>query len=237
MAGHSKWANIKHKKAKEDAKRGKEFTKVIKEITIAARSGGDVTGNPRLRQLVDKAKKLNMPLENITRAIKKGTGELPGVSYEHIVYEGYGPAGSAIMVEVLTDNKNRAVADMRHIFTKYNGNLAETGAVNWMFEKVGVIRAKAPEMSEDELFEQLINQDINDISVQDGILTITTPVPSLITASEAVKALDITVDDAEIEWIAKTPMSVSAEHEEKAFKLLEMLEEHDDVQNVFTNLA
>lgn len=237
MAGHSKWANIKHKKAKEDAKRGKEFTKLIKEITIAARSGGDVTGNPRLRQLVDKAKKINMPQENITRAIKKGTGELPGVSYEQIVYEGYGPAGSAIIVEVLTDNKNRAVADMRHVFTKYGGNLAESGAVNWMFEKVGVIRSKAPNMSEDELFEKLLDQDINDISIQDDILTITTPVASLMTVAEAVKAIDVAVDDAEIEWVAKTPMSIDAEHEEKAFKLLEYLEDHDDVQNVYTNLA
>ncbi len=237
MAGHSKWANIKHKKAKEDAKRGKEFTKLIKEITIAARSGGDITGNPRLRQLVDKAKKINMPQENITRAIKKGTGELPGVSYEHIVYEGHGPAGSAIIIEVLTDNKNRAVADMRHIFSKYSGNLAETGSVNWMFEKLGVIRSKAPQLSEEELFEKLLDQDIQDISIQDDILTITTPVTSLAHVTEAVKNINITVDDSEIEWIAKTPMSITAEHEEKAFKLLEALEDHDDVQNVYTNLA
>lgn len=237
MAGHSKWANIKHKKAKEDAKRGKEFTKLIKEITIAARSGGELIGNPRLKQLVDKAKKINMPQENIIRAIKKGTGELPGVSYEQITYEGYGPAGSAIIIEVLTDNKNRAVADMRHIFSKYGGNLAETGAVNWMFEKLGVIRAKAPNISEDELFEKLIDHEIQDISLTDETLTITTPVASLAEVTEAVKKMDIEIDDSEIEWIAKTPMSVSAEHEEKAFKLLEMLEDNDDVQNVFTNLA
>ncbi|MBM17639.1 MAG: YebC/PmpR family DNA-binding transcriptional regulator [Epsilonproteobacteria bacterium] len=237
MAGHSKWANIKHKKAKEDAKRGKEFTKLIKEITIAARSGGDITGNPRLRTLVDKAKKINMPSDNITRAIKKGTGELPGVSYEHVTYEGHGPGGSAILVEVLTDNKNRAVADMRHIFSKYGGNLGETGAVNWMFEKLGVIRTKSPDMSEEELFEQLIEQDLQDLSIHDGVLTITTPMQSLNEVTEAVKNLNIDIDHSELEWIAKNPMAVAPEHEEKAFLLLEKLEDNDDVQNVYTNLA
>lgn len=236
MAGHSKWANIKHKKAKEDAKRGKEFTKLIKEITIAARTGGDVNANPRLRTLVDKAKKINMPADNITRAIKKGTGELPGVSYEHVMYEGYGPGGIAILVEVLTDNKNRAVADMRHIFSKYGGNLADTGAVNWMFEKLGVIRAKAPNISEDELFEKLLDHDINDISINDDILTITTPMESLIDVTEAVKNIDIAVDDSELEWIAKNTQGLESDHEEKAFTLLEKLEDNDDVQNVYTNL-
>ena len=237
MAGHSKWANIRHKKAKEDAKRGKEFTKLIKEITIAAKSGGDVAANPRLRTLVDKAKKINMPQENITRAIKKGTGELPGVSYEHITYEGHGPAGSAIIVEVLTDNKNRAVADMRRIFSKHGGNLGETGAVNWMFEKLGVIRAAKPSLSEDELFEKLLDFDINDISIQDDLLTITTPLQSLSTVAQAVKDLDIDIDDAEVEWVAKTPFDADQEQVEKAFALLEVLEDHDDVQNVYTNLA
>ena len=237
MAGHSKWANIKHKKAKEDAKRGKNFTKLIKEITITARSGGDVDGNPRLRTLVDKAKKMNMPADNITRAIKKGTGELPGVAYEHIMYEGHGPGGTAILVEVLTENKNRAVAEMRHIFSKYNGHIGEPGAVNWMFEKLGVIRAKAPNISEDELFEKLIDHDINDISIHDDILTITTPMQSLNEVTEAVKSLDISIDDSELEWIAKNPMTVETAHEEKAFNLLEKLEDNDDVQNVYTNLA
>ncbi len=237
MAGHSKWANIKHKKAKEDAKRGKQFTKLIKEITISAKTGGDVHVNPRLRQLVEKAKKLNMPSENITRAIKKGTGELPGVAYESIIYEGYGPGGSAIIVEVLTENKNRAVADMRLIFSRNGGHLAETGAVNWLFEKLGVIRAKATEeITEDILFEKLIDFDIHDISIHDDVITITTSLAALHDTTEAVKKMDLHVDDAEIEWIAKNPLTVSSEHEEKTFALLEKLEEHDDVQNVYTNL-
>lgn len=237
MAGHSKWANIKHKKAKEDAKRGKQFTKLIKEITISAKTGGDVHVNPRLRQLVEKAKKLNMPGENITRAIKKGTGELPGVAYESIIYEGYGPGGSAIIVEVLTENKNRAVADMRLIFSRNGGHLAETGAVNWLFEKLGVIRAKATEeITEDILFEKLIDLDIHDISIHDDVITITTSLAALHDTTEVVKKMDLHVDDAEIEWIAKNPLTVSSEHEEKTFALLEKLEEHDDVQNVYTNL-
>lgn len=237
MAGHSKWANIKHKKAKEDAKRGKEFTKLIKEITVCARTGGDPAGNPRLRQLVEKAKKINMPQDNIIRAIKKGTGELPGVAYEQITYEGYGPGGIAIILEALSDNKNRTVADLRHIFSRHGGNIAETGAVNWMFEKLGVIRAPAGNAKEEELFEQLLDQDIQDISIQDGILTITTPVSSLIPVTNKIKDLGFVVDDSEIEWIAKTSLSVSADIEEKALTLLEKLEDNDDVQNVYTNLA
>lgn len=236
MAGHSKWANIKHKKAKEDAKRGKQFTTLIKEITVCAKVGGDVHGNPRLRHLVEKAKKLNMPGENITRAIKKGTGELPGVAYEPVTYEGYGPGGSAIIIETLTDNKNRTVADMRQIFSRNGGNLAETGAVNWMFEKLGVIRAKSNNLTEDQLFEKLIDYDIHDISIHEGVLTITTALASLHDVTEAVKNLDLQVDDSEIEWVAKTQLEVSPEHEEKAFNLLEKLEECDDVQNVYTNL-
>lgn len=237
MAGHSKWANIRHKKAKEDAKRGKEFTKLVKEITIAAKSSGDIDANPRLRTLVDKAKHINMPLENITRAIKKGTGELPGVSYEQITYEGHGPGGSAIIVDVLTDNKNRTVAEMRRLFTKHGGNLGETGAVNWMFEKLGVIRTPKPNLSEDELFEKLIDYDINDLSIQDDILTITTPLQSLNTVTQAVKDLGIDVDHAEVEWVAKDSLSLESSHEEKAFALFEALEDHDDVQHVFTNLG
>lgn len=236
MAGHSKWANIKHKKAKEDAKRGKQFTTLIKEITVCAKVGGDVHGNPRLRHLVEKAKKLNMPGDNISRAIKKGTGELPGVAYEPVTYEAYGPGGIAIIIETLTDNKNRTVADMRQILSRNNGNLAETGAVNWMFEKLGVIRAKANNMTEDQLLEQLIDYDIQEISTHDGTLTITTPLGSLGDVTEAVKKIGLTVDDSEIEWVAKSLAAVSPEQEEKAMSLLEKLEDNDDVQNVYTNL-
>ncbi len=235
MSGHSKWANIKHKKAKEDAKRGKQFTTLIKEITVCAKTGGDIHGNPRLRHLVEKAKKLNMPGENITRAIKKGTGELPGVSYEPVTYEGYGPGGIAIIVEVLTDNKNRAVADMRVIFSRNGGHLAETGAVNWMFEKLGVIRVKT-NMTEEQLLEKLIDFDIHEISTHEGTLTITTPLATLAEVTEAVKKLELQVDDSEIEWVAKNLLSVTQEQEEKAMNLLEKLEDNDDVQNVYTNL-
>jgi len=238
MAGHSKWANIKHKKAKEDAKRGKEFTKLVREITIAAKSGGDPAGNPRLRHLVDKAKDINMPQDNIQRAIKKGTGELPGVMYEAITYEGHGPNGTAIMIETLTDNKNRAVADLRALFTRNGGHLAETGSINWMFEKLGIVRAHAPAgITEDKLFEDLLDFDINDISIHDGIITVSMPVTSLHEVTEKFKAMEIKVDESQIEWVAKTLITLDAEAEEKAFNLLEKIEEYDDVQNVYTNIG
>ncbi len=246
MAGHSKWANIKHKKAKEDAKRGKEFTKLVREITIAAKSGGDLAGNPRLRHLVDKAKDINMPQDNIQRAIKKGTGELPGVSYEAITYEGHGPHGVAIMIEVLTDNKNRAVADLRALFSRNGGNLAETGSVNWMFERLGIVRAQVPSIlpsilknviNEDSLFEALIDYDIKDISVHDHVITISMPMQSLHEVTEAMKKMNFKIEESQIEWVAKTLIPLDAASEEKAFELLEKIEEYDDVQNVYTNVG
>lgn len=238
MAGHSKWANIKHKKAKEDAKRGKEFTKLVREITIAAKSGGDPAGNPRLRHLVDEAKDINMPQDNILRAIKKGTGELPGVSYESITYEGHGPQGVAIMVETLTDNKNRAVADLRAIFLRHGGHLAETGSVNWMFERLGIIRVQAPAgVTEDSLFEQLIDFDIKEISLHDHVITISVALPSLHEVTEAIKKLGMKIEKSQIEWVAKTLISLDSAAEEKAFQLLEKIEEYDDVQNVYTNVG
>lgn len=238
MSGHSKWANIKHKKAKEDAKRGKEFTKLVREITIAAKSGGDPAGNPRLRHLVDEAKDINMPQENIQRAIKKGTGELPGVSYEAITYEGHGPGGTAIMIEVLTDNKNRVVADLRHIFSRNGGVLAESGAINWMFQRQGIIRALAPtRMTEDDLFEKLINFDIKDISLEDNTFTISVQLHSLHEVTEAIKNLDIKIEKSQVEWIAENLLTLENEAEEKAFNLLEKIEEYDDVQNVYTNIG
>jgi len=236
MSGHSKWANIKHKKAKEDAKRGQTFTKIIKEITVCAKSGGIPENNPQLRQLIEKAKEANMPAENIIRAVKKGTGELPGVSYEAITYEGYGPGGTALIIEALTDNKNRTVADLRHIFGRHNGNLAETGSVNWMFEKLGVIRGNANGKTEDDFFEALLDFDIQDIEVDDNFVTITTAMASLQEVKEAVKNLGIKVEHAELEWVAKNNLEVNEETEEKAFALFEALEDNDDVQNVYSNL-
>jgi YebC/PmpR family DNA-binding regulatory protein len=238
MAGHSKWANIKHKKAKEDAKRGKEFTKLVREITIAAKSGGDPAGNPRLRHLVDQAKDINMPADNIARAIKKGTGELPGVVYEAVTYEGHGPSGVAIMVEVLTDNKNRVVADLRALFSRNGGHLAEAGSVNWMFERLGIIRIQtAAGTTEDSLFEQLIDFDIKEITLHDNIATVSTPLTHLHEITEAIKKMGFKIEQSQIEWIAKTLITLDAASEEKAFGLLEKIEEYDDVQNVYTNIG
>ena len=239
MAGHSKWANIRHKKEKEDAKRGKVFTKLVKEITICAKaSGGDIDSNPRLRQLVEKAKAANMPQDNIVRAIKKGTGELPGVSYEAITYEGYGPGGIAVIFDVLTDNKNRSVADFRHIFSRHSGNLAETGAVNWMFERLGVIRC-ITKASQDDLLETLIDYDIKDISVHDTTTTISTDPHALMAVKDAVeKIANTTVEHAELEWVATNLHEITDEEtEKKAMDFLEILEDNDDVQNVYTNLG
>ncbi len=238
MAGHSKWANIRHKKGKEDAKRGKAFTKLIKEITIVARDGGgDPGGNPRLRTLLEKARQINMPAENVERAIKKGTGELPGVNYEQFMYEGYGPNGIAVIVDILSDNKNRTVAEMRHLFSKNGGSLGESGSVSWMFEKLGMIRASNGQISEDELLEKLIEHDIKDITKEEELFSISCDPKSLETIKQAVKNASLTIESAELEWVAKTPMDLSDDQVEKALQFLEALQDHDDVQNVYTNLA
>lgn len=238
MSGHSKWSTIKHKKAKLDAARGKVFTKVVKEITVAAREGGgDPEGNARLRTVLDKAKACNMPQDNIARAIKKGTGELEGAHYEAVTYEGYGPAGTAVMVEALTDNRNRTAADLRHVFTKNHGNMAEGGAVAWMFEHKGVVRATGS-INEDELLEKLLDYDIDDISSYDGIVTVSCAIKDLYAVKKVVEDAGLKVDDAQIEWLAKTPMHLDhKDEEEKVFKFLEALEDNDDVQNVYSNIG
>src|SRR3990172_4071393 len=194
MSGHSHWATIKHKKAKEDAKRGKVFTKLIKEITIAAKASGDLNANPRLRDLVAKAKDVNMPQENITRAIKKGTGELPGVSYEEQRYEGYGPFGIAVIVDALTDNKNRTVAELRHLFSAKGGNLGETGSVNWMFEQLGLIQAENNGKTEDELLETLLDYDIQDIQLEDNLFSIYCDPKSLESVKKAVEQAGLKIE-------------------------------------------
>ena len=237
MSGHSKWATIKHKKAALDSKRGQAFTKLIKEITIAARlGGGDPTGNPRLRLLLDKAKALNMPVDNAKRAIQRGTGELPGVNYEEHNYEGYGPYGFAVIVETLTDNKNRTVSELRHIFSSKGGNLAETGAVNWMFERLGVIHANCESMTEEKLLEELIDYDINDIKSDGSQFYVYCNPKALEQVKQAVEKLCTKIEESEIEWVAKNSAPLTEDQSNKAYEFLSTLQDHEDVKNVYTNL-
>lgn len=238
MSGHNKWSQIKHKKAKEDAKRGQAFTKLIKEITLAARSGGgDPAGNPKLRLLLEKAKEINMPIDNAQRAIKRGTGELPGVQYEAITYEGYGPGGIAIIVDTLTDNKNRTVAELRHLFSYKGGTLAETGAVGWMFDRLGVIKVTG-KVTEDQLLEWLMDFDITDVKADDTAYYVFGDPKSLEIIRQSLSTHpELKIESAEIEWVAKNTMNISEDNANKAYDLLGELQDHDDVQNVFTNLA
>lgn len=237
MSGHSKWSTIKHKKAKEDAKRGKAFTKLIKEITITARSGGsDPDANPRLRLLMDKAKAINMPQENTMNAIKRGTGELPGTTYEEITYEGYGPNGIAVIIDILTDNRNRLVSELRYIFTSKGGNLGETGSVSWMFERLGVVRA-TDTSSEDELLEALINFDIKDIKQDENFFSVFCEPRALDEIKQKMESLGLHIDSAELEWAPKNTTSLPKKDENKAYAFLSALQDHDDVKNVYTNLV
>ncbi len=237
MSGHNKWSQIKYKKAKEDSKRGKAFTKLIKEITVCAKEGGgEPAGNARLRALIEKAKEINMPLDNITRAIKRGSGELPGVHYDAYTYEGYGPHGIAVLVETLSDNKNRTVADLRHLFSKGSGNLGELGSVNWMFKKLGVIRGTG-KLTEDQILEALMDYDITDISHDGAIITISCDPKSLDAVKTELKKIGLTIDNADLEWVAQNTIPLSEEQSNKAIEFLSQLEDHDDVQAVYTNLA
>lgn len=236
MSGHSKWATTKRKKAAIDAKRGKMFTKLIKEITIAAREGGgDPNGNPRLRLAVDNAKSANMPQDNIERAIKKATGELEGTTYVELTYEGYGPAGVAVLVEVATDNKNRTVAEVRHLFSRSGGSLGESGSVAWMFDKKGVITLPKQNKTEDEIMEIILDAGAEDLQTEEEIFVVQTPVESFETVRKALLEKDLTIENASLEWIAKNSINVSGEDAEKVVKLLESLEDSDDVQNVYSN--
>src|SRR3989339_1361723 len=238
MSGHSKWKTIKHKKAAADAQRSRIFTKIIKEITVSARNGGgDPAHNPTLRSLLDKAKSENMPGDNVIRAIKKGTGELPGVHYESYSYEGYGPGGIAIIAEVLTDNKNRAVSEIRSTFTRKGGSLAENGAVSWMFDRCGVVHGTSATMKEDDILEALIDFDIKDISFEDDQWTITCEPSELEKVKTVLKAHDFVIQEADLELVAKSHITVTPAQEEQAFTFLEALEDLDDVQNVYTNLG
>jgi YebC/PmpR family DNA-binding regulatory protein len=238
MAGHSKWANIKHKKEKEDVKRGKAFTKLTKEITVAAREGGgDPGSNAHLRLLLDKAKEINMPQDNSARAIKKGTGELPGVSYESMLYEGYGPASCAVIIDVLTDNKNRAISELRTFFNKQGGIIADPGSVSWMFDKLGVIRIPSKGITEDEILEKLLEYDIKDIYAADGLFVITCDMPHLEVIKQKLKELNFTTESSEVEYVPKNTIPLDDASAEKAYLFLSALEELDDVQNVYTNIG
>jgi YebC/PmpR family DNA-binding regulatory protein len=236
MSGHSKWHSIKHKKAAVDAKRGKAFSRVIKEITVAARmGGGDSTANARLRTAIQNAKSINMPQDNITRAIKKGTGELPGVNYEEVSYEGYGPGGAAIMLDVMTDNKNRTVADIRHIFSKHNGNLGETGCVAWMFKKKGLIILPAKGVNEDQLMEIALDAGADDINQEEDTFEVTTEPDLMETVKDAIEKAGLPVSEASVTMIPQSTVKLEGKQAIQMLKMIEALEDHDDVQNVYAN--
>ncbi len=236
MAGHSKWANIKHKKGAEDAKRGKIFTKLVKEIIVAARlGGGDPAANPRLRLVIEKAKQNNLPKDNMERAIKKGTGELEGINYEETAYEGYGPGGAAVYVESLSDNKNRTVADVRHIFSKHGGNLGENGCVSWMFDKKGWIPVSKSHSDEDNLMEAALEAGAEDIRDEEDVFEVITPPEAFEDVKAALDAAEIPYGDAEITMLPQTVVSLAGSDAEKMFKLMNALDDNDDVQRVHTN--
>ena len=237
MSGHSKWSSIKHKKGAKDAKRGKLFTKLIKEITVAARmGGGDINANPRLRTAVNTAKASSMPADNIDRAIKKGTGELEGVTYEETQYEGYGPAGVAIMVSALTDNRNRTVAEIRNVFGKHGGNLGTDGCVAWMFSKKGVITVDKSAGIEERLFDVALEAGADDIADAGETFEVTTTPDTLEQVKEALDAASIAVGSAEIAMVPQNTVTLRGREAEQTLKLLEALEDHDDVQKVAANV-
>jgi YebC/PmpR family DNA-binding regulatory protein len=236
MSGHSKWSTIKRKKGAADAKRGKMFTKLIKEITIAAREGGgDAGANPRLRLAVDNAKAANMPADNIERAIKKATGELEGVIFHELTYEGYGPFGVAILVEVATDNKNRTVAAVRHLFSKYNGSLGENGSVAWMFDRKGVITLPTQDKTEDDIMDIVLEAGAEDLQTEDGFFEIQTDLESFDAVRKALLSKELQIENASLQWIAKNVVKIGDEDAEKVIKLIDALEENDDVQYVYSN--
>ncbi len=236
MSGHSKWASIKHKKAIVDAKRGQVFTKFIREITVAAKTGGgDLNTNPRLRTAIQSAKDSNMPADNIDRAIKKGTGELEGVTYEEIVYEGFGPEGAAVLVACLTDNKNRSASEIRSLFNKNGGTMGSAGTVAWMFEKKGFIVVSKSATTEDQLMEIVLGSGAEDMTSTDTMFEVTTAPHDLWVVREAVEKAKIKIESADLTMIPKNLVSVSADTGRKVVNLIEALEEHDDVQNVYSN--
>jgi len=236
MSGHSKWAGIKHKKAKVDAQRGRVFTKIIREITVAARvGGGDPGGNPRLRTAVLAAKAVNMPADNIERAIKKGTGELEGVSYEEITYEGYGPGGVAVLVDLVTDNKNRTVGEIRKIFSRHGGNLGESGCVAFLFEKKGYIQVEASKVDEDRLLSIVLDAGAEDMQREESVFAVTTTPKDFEKVREILVKGGIPPLSAEITKLPKSTVNLDGKHAEQMLRLMEEMEEHEDVQHVYAN--
>ena len=236
MSGHSKWASIKHKKAAVDAKRGKIFTKIIREITVAAKiGGGDPMSNPRLRTAIESAKAANMPADNIDRAVKKGSGELEGVSYEDVFYEGYGPEGVAVYVHCLTDNKNRTSSEIRNIFSKKNGNMAGAGSVAWLFEKKGLIVVDQTSAKEDELMDISVNAGADDLSKAGEKFEILTDPHNFEAVKKAFDNAKIKYELAELQMIPKNSVSVNVDQARAVLALVDAFEDHDDVQNVYTN--
>ncbi len=236
MSGHSKWATIKRKKGKTDAERGRLFTRLIKEITIAARSGGgDESSNPRLRTAVLAAKGANMPAANIDRAIKRGTGELEGVNYEEVVYEGFGPNGTAILIEAVTDNKNRTVAEIRHMFSKHGGNLGVSGSVARLFTKKGIIVVPAATTTEDDLMMATLDAGPDDIQLDGDSFRVVTEPGKFEPVKKALDAAGIKYESAEISMEASNTVKVEGKQAESLLKLMETIEEHDDVQNAYSN--
>ena len=236
MSGHSKWASIKHKKAAQDAKRGKIFTKVIRELAVAARmGGGDPDANPRLRKAVSDAKSVNMPADNIKRAIMKGTGELEGVTYDEITYEGYGPGGVAILLEVLTDNRNRSVSELRHIFRKNGGNIGESGCVAWMFNRKGYLVVEQSKASEDNLLEIILEAGAEDLREDGSNYEIFTPPDKYEAVVNALNSNNIEIAASNLGQIPQNYVKLEGKQAHQLLRLMEELEDHDDVQNVWAN--
>jgi YebC/PmpR family DNA-binding regulatory protein len=236
MSGHSKWATIKHKKAATDAKRGRIFTRLIKEITVAARhGGGDVEANPRLRTAVLAAKAENMPADNIRRAIQRGTGELPGVTIEETSYEGYGPHGVAMIVEVATDNKNRTVSEIRHLFSKFGGNLGEANCVAWMFNKRGSVTVAKASATEDQLMNLILDAGAEDLRDDGDNWEIVSPPEAVEAVSQVLKSAGIEVLNSEVSMLPQTYVKLDGRNAEQMLKFLDALEEHEDVQHIYSN--
>ncbi len=236
MSGHSKWANIRFRKERQDAKKGKIFTKLIKEITIAARmGGGDIESNPRLRTAVQNARAANMPQKNIENAIKKGTGELPGVVYEEVTFEGYGPGGVALYIIAQTDNRNRTVSEVRHLLSKYGGNLGENGSVSWVFDKKGLIRIPKANYDEEELMMLAIEAGADDFQVEDEYYEIYTKFEDLYKVRKELEEKGIQIENADMTMIPQNTVNVEGKQAEQLLKLLDALEDNDDVQKVFAN--